>query len=268
MTFSKILATTTLVGMMGSTAFANDINFLQSGGSIGVVKFSQSGVGHIISSNGTSLSAAATVVGSLATLDINQENSSNAASFAITTGFASEGKVKINMFGNSNVSKLTVTQSSTDKLDYNISFGGLDNSVDATISAKDSSFFLTSQGDRNSVVAVISAETSLVALEFDGTDMTYTIGQTGVIDNTNSHSITANARKMEAGVANIAMNQSGAVNTITLGTVDTGRSSNGTGGLTLRGAAEVGITQSSDSASYTATQTVANGGSITVTQTN
>ena len=70
MKLSKILATSTIIGLTCTAALAdNSINFSQSDGSINTVKFTQTGGGSIsIGSNGTPSS----VTGSLDTLSIEQ----------------------------------------------------------------------------------------------------------------------------------------------------------------------------------------------------
>ena len=107
MTLSKILATSAVVGLRGTAAFANEINFSQSGGSVGAVKFTQTGTGNMISSDGTSATAPATVIGSLATLKMEQIGSANKSSFAIKAGQgtgAQLGSVAFMLKGSSNTS--------------------------------------------------------------------------------------------------------------------------------------------------------------------
>lgn len=247
MTFSKILATTTIVGMMGTTAFANDINFAQSSGTIGAVTFTQQGgAGNVISANGLTSAAAATVVGSLATLKMEQLGATNATSFAITTGSSSAGNVAVLLDGSGNTSALAVSQVATDTLSYSVSILGNDNTIDSTI----------------------SAHNSVVNIESQGNAVDYTIGQTGGVANANNHSITANVLKSGAAAATISLTQSGLSNTITLGTPSAYGAFTGSGGLTLNDGATFSITQSADAASYTAAHTIAAGGSLTIVQAN
>ena len=249
MTLSKILATSAVIGLMGTAAFANEINFSQSAGSIGEVKFTQTGAANMISSNGTSATAPATVIGSLATLKMEQLGSGNRSSFAITPGKGTTvapvpGNVAFMLKGSNNTSSLTVSQAATGTL----------------------AFAMGVKGGSNSVTANITANASVVNIESSGDGIAYTIGQTGAADNTNDHSITANVLKSGTSAATVGMNQSGADNTILMGAPSAYAAFTGTGGLTLNGAATVSITQSAALASYTATQTVADGGSITVVQ--
>lgn len=238
---SKILATTALVGMMGTAAFANEINFTQTSGAIATVRFVQTGTGNIISATGIDNTNAATVTGSLQTLRVEQIGGSNQASFAIT---APTGRVDVFTSGNANTSKLSVTQleGSGNTLDYSVRILGDDNTVDSTISALK----------------------SLVKINSNGTGIAYDIDQTGTGEDTKEHSITANVSKTGASSSNITLNQSGALNTIAMGTVgDLGAS----GGLTLNGGAIVNITQSSAAATYiSASHTIADNGSLFVTQ--
>jgi hypothetical protein len=248
MTFSKILATTAVVGMMGSAAFANDINFSQSGGSVGAVTFTQTGTGNMISANGTTTAAAATVTGSLATLKMEQIGSTNKSSFSITPGAGtvevpSLGNVALLLKGTDNTSSLTVNQAATGTLDF--SFGV--------------------EGDDNSVTANITADNSVVDIESRGDGFTYTVGQTAAAADA-VNSITANFVQSGTGAADVDLLQSGATNTITMGEPSAYGLFAGTGGMTLLGSATVGITQSSVNASYTATQTVAPGGTVTIAQ--
>ena len=248
MTFSKILATTAVVGMMGSAAFANDINFSQSGGSVGAVTFTQTGTSNMISSNGTTIAAPATVTGSLATLTLEQIGSSNKSSFSITPGAGTVevpalGNVALLLKGSSNTSSLTVNQDATGTLDFSVGV----------------------EGSNNSVTASITADNSVVDIESRGDGFTYTIGQTAAaVDAANS--ITANFVQSGTGAVDVEMLQSGATNTITMGAPSAYGLFTGTGGMTLQGTATVGITQSSVNASYTATQTVAPGGTVTIAQ--
>ena len=247
MTLSKVLATSAVVGLMGTAAFANEINFSQSGGSVGAVKFTQTGTGNMISSDGTSATAPATVIGSLATLKMEQLGSGNSSSFAITPGKgtgAQLGNVALMLKGTDNTSSLTVNQAAAGTL----------------------AFAMGVEGDGNSVTANITAKASVVNIEGSGDDIAYTIGQTGGAENTNDHSITASVLKTGVGAATVVMNQSGADNTILMGAPAAYGAFGGTAGLTLNGIASVSITQSAALASYTATQTVADNGSITVLQ--
>ena len=68
MTFFKLMTTTTIIGLISTTSFANSINFTQtvSTGVISEVSFDQSGGG-----NDTIV---ANITGDLATLDIEQSN--------------------------------------------------------------------------------------------------------------------------------------------------------------------------------------------------
>lgn len=245
MTFSKLLATTTLVGMMGTAAFANDINFTQSGGSITTVSFEQYGLANVISANGITAAAASTVTGSLDWLQLRQSGDSNAASFAITTDSASTGTARVDLNGDDNTSTLVVTQDVGDTLNYQVAMLGDDNSVDATISAFNSTVKIDSQGN----------------------NLAYTIEQSGDTANENVHSITANVSKTGIAAATIRLEQSGLSNTITMGTVGSFGAYMGTGGLTLNGAATVRIDQTSAAATYTAASvTIDAGGSLSVYQ--
>jgi hypothetical protein len=246
MTLSKILATSAVVGLMGSAAFANEINFSQSGGSVNAVTFTQTtGTSNMISSNDTT--SAATVTGSLDTLKIEQIGSTNAASFAITTDTTSAGDVAIQMKGAGNTSALSVTQGSGNTLAFSVGV----------------------KGDNNSVAATINADASVVNLESQGDDIAFGISQTGDVALTSyDQSIIANVKKTGSGVATVDLIQSGASNSIILGTPSAYGAFIGTGGLTLAGAATVSITQSAALASYQTTQTVPAGGSLTVVQSN
>ncbi|MBI6629183.1 hypothetical protein [Pontibaca salina] len=102
MKFLKTLAIGATVALTGSVAFANDINFKQSAGSITNLTFTQSGTGNLISEAGVSAAAPATVTGSLDTLNIVQGGSSNTASLDIT-GTGVGDKVSIDMQGSDNI---------------------------------------------------------------------------------------------------------------------------------------------------------------------
>ena len=250
MTFRKILATTTLVGMMGTAAFAtgteNDINFTQSGGSTVTVNFGQTGQGNVVRAFG-SPTAAATVVGSLSELRVIQIGDDNTTSFDITTPGSSGGIVKVILDGDSNTSNLIVTQDTGDTLDYQV----------------------LAKGDNNGVISTISAFSSLVKLNSVGNNIAYNIEQTGAIANANVHSIDANVGKTGTAPAQIRFTQSGLLNTIAMGSAGTVGLLDGTGGLTLNGAATVEIRQTAADASYTsATHTIADGGSLNVVQQN
>jgi hypothetical protein len=250
MTLTKILATSAVVGLMGSAAFANGINFEQSGGSVGAVTFTQTGTDNMISSNGTTSVAAATVTGSLDTLKLEQNGSTNQSSFSITPGADSGttptptlGDVAILLDGSTNTSTLTVSQATTGTLDF--SFGV--------------------QGNNNVVNANITAENSVVDIESRGNGLDYDIDQTSVATDA-VNSITANFVQSGTGATGVVLAQSGADNTITMGAPSGYGVFSGTGGMTLNGAATVDITQTSAVASYTATQSVAPGGSVTIAQ--
>jgi hypothetical protein len=250
MKLTKNLATSAILGLMGSAVFANDINFSQSGGSVGAVTFTQTGTSNMISSDGLSSAAAATVTGSLDTLKLEQIGSNNGSSFNITPGLDSGnvgtavlGDVALLLEGSTNTSSLTVNQVSTGTLDF--SFGV--------------------QGSSNVVNANITAENSVVDIESRGDGFDYDIDQTAAAADAVNY-ITANFVQSGTGATNVVLAQSGAANTITMGTPSAYGVFTGTGGMTLNGAATVGITQTSASASYTATQSVAPGGTVTVAQ--
>jgi hypothetical protein len=245
MKLSKILATSTIIGLTCTAALAdNQINFTQSGGgdSINTVKFTQTGGSNSIGST------TASVTGSLDTLSIEQiGGGTNTADFAITTA-TETGSVQILGTGSDNTSDLTVSQSGDQTL----------------------AFAVAVKGDDNSVTADIDGVSSVVNLESVGNTITYDLSQTGAAENTDySHTITANVSKTGAGAASVNLTQSGKTNTITLGTSSTTFGAfDGTAGLTLLGAATVDITQSATLASYVATQTVPAGGSLTVVQSD
>jgi len=251
MKLSKILATSTIIGLTCTAALAdNSINFTQSGGgdSINTVKFTQTG-----GSNSIGLSTTASVTGSLDTLSIEQiGGGGNAANFEITTATTSPsvGSVQILGTGSSNTSDLTVSQSGVQTLEFAVAV----------------------QGNGNSVTADIDGVSSVVNLESDGNAVTYNLSQTGSVAETDySHTITANVSKTGDTAATVDLIQSGADNTITLGAPSTtfgAFDGTGTIGLTLLGAANVDITQSATLASYVATQTVPAGGSLTVVQSD
>ena len=261
MKFSKILATSTIIGLTSTAALAdNQINFSQSTGDVNSVAFTQTGGGNnSIGSNATP----STVVGSLETLSIEQNGGGdNTADFAITTPTettedtedASDGSVQILTTGDGNTSDLTVTQSGAETL----------------------AFAVAVLGDDNSVTATIDGVSSVVNLQSVGNNVAYNLSQTGAVDDTAyKHSITANVSKAGDAAATVDLIQSGATNTITLGApsdvfgdFDGTNGSNGTVGLTLLGAADVDITQSATLASYVATQTVPADGSLTVLQSD
>ena len=251
MKLSKILATSTIIGLTCTAALAdNSINFTQSGGgdSINTVKFTQTG-----GSNSIGLSTTASVTGSLDTLSIEQiGGGGNAANFEITTATTSPsvGSVQILGTGSSNTSDLTVSQSGVQTLEFAVAV----------------------QGNGNSVTADIDGVSSVVNLESDGNAVTYNLSQTGSVAETDySHTITANVSKTGDTAATVDLIQSGADNTITLGAPSTtfgAFDGTGTIGLTLLGAANVDITQSATLASYVATQTVPADGSLTVLQSD
>jgi hypothetical protein len=260
MKISKILATSTIIGLTCSAAFANEINFSQSGGDVDSVAFTQTGTvgGNSINSNTIDNSgaesvvtpAASTVTGSLAKLSIEQNGGGNAASFDITTATTvpSNGTVEILTTGSNNTSDLTVNQSGAETL----------------------AFAVAVQGDDNSVTANIADVSSVVNLESVGNNVAYNLSQTGADSNTTySQTIVANVAKTGDAVATVDLIQSGADNSIVFGDPsDFGTFSGGTVGLTLLGAADVNITQSATLASYDTTQTVPAGGSLTVVQSD
>jgi hypothetical protein len=252
MKLSKILATSTIIGLTCTAALAdNSINFSQSGvgDSINTVKFTQTG-----GSNSIGLSTTASVTGSLDTLSIEQiGGGGNAANFEITTATTtpSVGSVQILGTGSDNTSDLTVSQSGVQTLEFAVAVNG----------------------NGNSVTADIDGVSSVVNLESDGNAVTYNLSQTGaVVEGTDySHTITANVSKTGDTAATVDLIQSGADNTITLGAPSTtfgAFDGTGTVGLTLLGAADVDITQSAALASYVATQIVPAGGSLTVVQSD
>lgn len=247
MTFFKLMATTTIVGLTCTAASANNINFSQSGGDINTVKFTQTGGGG--NSIGSDITPS-TVTGSLAKLSIEQNGGNNAASFDITTATtaASDGTVEILTTGSNNTSDLTVNQSGSETL----------------------AFAVAVQGDNNSVTADIDGVSSVVNLESVGNNVAYNLSQTGAVAETGySQTITANVVKTGDDAATVDLIQSGANNTIKLGTPsEFGTFTGGIAGLTLLGAADVDITQSATLASYNTTQIVPAGGSLTVVQSD
>ena len=247
MTFFKLMATTTIVGLTCTAALSNEINFSQDGGgSVASVAFTQTGGGNSI---GTSASAS-TVTGSLDVLSIEQKGGDNAASFDITTAtdVPSTGSVQILATGSRNTSDLTVNQSGAEML----------------------AFAVAIEGNDNSVTANIDGVSSVVNMESRGDNIAYDISQTGAdADTSYDHTIIANVSKTGSGDATINLDQSGANNTIELGKPSTfGTFDAGTVGLTLQGAATVTINQSATNATYNTTQTVPAGGSLTVVQSN
>jgi hypothetical protein len=255
MKLSKILATSTIIGLTSTAALAdNQINFSQSTGDVNSVAFTQTGGGNnSIGSDATP----STVVGSLETLSIEQNGGGdNTADFAITTATedpsdTSEGSVQILTTGDGNTSDLTVSQSGAETL----------------------AFAVAVQGDDNSVKANIDGVSSVVNLQSVGNNVAYNLSQTGAVDDTAyKHSITANVSKTGDAAATVDLIQSGATNTITLGAPSDNfgdfDGTDGTVGLTLLGAADVDITQSATLASYVTTQTVPAGGSLTVVQSD
>jgi hypothetical protein len=259
MTFFKLMTTTTIVGLTCTAAFANEINFSQSNGDVNSVAFTQTGVagGNSINSNTidstdpanpVETAAASTVTGSLAKLSIEQNGGNNAASFDITTTAASVGTVEILTTGSNNTSDLTVNQSGSETL----------------------AFAVGVEGDNNSVTANIAGVSSVVNLESYGNNVAYNLSQTGADTNiTYSQTIIANVAKTGDDLATVDLIQSGANNTINLGTPsEFGTFTGGIAGLTLLGAADVDITQSATLASYDATLIVPAGGSLTVVQSD
>jgi hypothetical protein len=255
MKLSKILATSTIIGLTSTAALAdNQINFSQSTGDVNSVAFTQTGGGNnSIGSNATP----STVIGSLETLSIEQNGGGdNTADFAITTptettNNTSDGSVQILTTGDGNTSDLTVTQSGAEKL----------------------AFAVAVLGDDNSVTATIDGVSSVVNLQSDGNNVAYNFSQTGAAEDTAyEHSITANVSKTGDAAATVDLIQTGTTNTITLGAPSDVfgdfDGTNGTVGLTLLGEADVDITQSAAIASYVTTQTVPAGGSLTVLQSD
>jgi hypothetical protein len=241
MKLSKILATSTIIGLTCTAALAdNQINFTQSGGDVRSVAFTQKGGG----SNSIG-STTASVTGSLDTLSIEQNGGSNTADFAITTA-TETGSVQILGTGSDNTSDLTVSQSGAQTLEFAVAVNG----------------------NGNSVTADIDGVSSVVNLESVGNNVAYNLSQTGT-DTNYSQSITANVSKTGDAIATVDLIQSGETNTITLGTSSkTFGAFDGTAGLTLLGGADVDITQSAALASYVTTQTVPAGGSLTVVQSD
>jgi hypothetical protein len=245
MKLSKILATSTIIGLTCTAALADDqINFTQSGGDVRSVKFTQTGGSNSIGST------TASVTGSLDTLSIEQiGGGGNTADFAITTATTtpSVGSVQILGTGSSNTSDLTVSQSGTQTLEFAVAVNG----------------------NGNSVTADIDGVSSVVNLESVGNNVAYNLSQTGAAATDYSHTITANVSKTGDTAATVDLIQSGETNTITLGTSSTTFGAfDGTAGLTLLGGADVDITQSAALASYVTTQTVPAGGSLTVVQSD
>lgn len=245
MTISNILATSAVVGLMSSAAFANGINFDQSNGSVGEVIFTQTGTGNIISANGTTVAEAASVVGSLDFLTLEQVGVNNKSSFVIVTA-GSVSTVATLLKGDRNTSTLKVNQGAAGTFAFAVGF----------------------EGDNNSVTADISANDSLVKVDSVGNFVTYTINQRASADDNQVHKITADVAKIGDDVATVVMSQSGTANTIVMGAPSSYGLFTGTTGLTLNGAATVDITQSSLLASYEGAQTVTAGGTLTVSQTN
>ena len=231
MTFFKLMTTTTIVGLISTTSFADSINFTQNleGGIISNVSFEQNGAG--------TNAIVANVTGDLAKLNITQSNTAgktntdNVTIETKVTGTSATiaGLVEIATDGEGNSSTLVVDQSNGGSLDYKVNIKGNDNTLNANIGSVNSIVHLASLGD----------------------DISYNIDQIGD-DATNNHKITANIVQVEgAASSHVTLTQSGLNNTINLGTVFSENAENDDIGLKLYGGADVDIIQTADNATFT-----------------
>ena len=258
MTFFKLMTTTTIVGLISTAAFADSINFSQGTGNIKEVSFTQTNTGgaaNTISRQTDASTSKSSVIGNLETLSITQDGIGNSSTFNITTATDVDAN-NVEMFtdGDNNSSDLTVTQQSGDTLEFIVAINGSGNDVDA----------------------VVTNTSSKVNLLSDGDNANYDIDQVGTPDNAGTiNTIVANVVKSGLGTATIELSQTGDGNNINLGDLggdDFGSFgsnygfNDGSGGLTLQGSATVSIIQTADGASYTASNTVRNGGSLTILQ--
>ena len=248
MTFFKLMTTTTIIGLISTTSFANSINFTQtvSTGVISEVSFDQSGGG-----NDTIV---ANITGDLATLDIEQSNNgsiTNSNTVTITKATLPDadvaGSVEIVTVGEGNSSTLRVLQSTGGSLEYKVNV----------------------TGDENVLVADIGKVNSVLHLASLGDKITYDIDQIEAVGSTiNSHKIIANI--VEAGVettaSNVKLSQSGADNTINLGMVFSNDDPDVVG-MTLNGSANVDIIQTAANATFTSSGiNVPTGGILEINQ--
>ena len=248
MTFFKLMTTTTIIGLISTTSFANSINFKQKAatGIISNVSFDQSGAG--------SNTIVANVTGDLIKLNIEQSNDGskiNTDTVNITTNAtdaaaAVAGKVEIVTDGQGNSSTLTVLQNTGGSLNYKVNITGDENVLFADIGKVDSIVHLASIGDK----------------------ITYDIDQ--IKDNviTNDHEIKANIVQADGAVdSNVKLSQSGADNTINLGAVFSTDPASDVVGLTLNGNADVDIIQTAAYASFISSGiNVPNGGTLAINQ--
>ena len=229
MTFFKLMTTTTIIGLISTTSFANSINFTQtvSTGVISEVSFDQSGGG-----NNTIV---ANVTGDLAKLDIEQSNNgsiTNSNTVTIETKATLQdadvaGSVEIVTVGEGNSSTLTVSQSTGGSLEYKVNV----------------------TGDENVLVADIGKVNSVLHLASIGDKITYDIDQIEDGNSINNHEIKANIVQVDgAAASNVKLSQSGANNTINLGAVFSDGSD--VVGMTLNGGANVDIIQTAANASF------------------
>ena len=263
------MTTTTIVGIIGTAAYANEINFDQSTGStITVLNFSQTGnlaaitddsgiLGNEIIGNTSDETGSAKFTGSaINTLNIIQNGDANKTAFEIDTD-DTNGDVEMVTKGSNNASILNVSQESSDSLQY----------------------FVAIKGSNNSVTANVTNVDSTVKLQSVGSKIIYDITQTGAAGGgiTETHSIIANVTSTdESSVKNVEFNQTGILNDIQFGSLDGFENftkeyafDTGNVGLTLHAGASVEINQSADNAKYIATNTtVPVNGSLTINQTN
>lgn len=249
MTFFKLMTTTTIIGLISTTSFANSINFSQktATGIISNVSFDQSG--------GGTNTIVANVTGDLAKLNIKQSGDGlegNTDTVTIKsnptyTNITEAGSVEIVTDGEGNSSTLTVLQSTGGSLDYKVNI----------------------TGDENVLVADIGKVNSVLHLASIGDKITYDIDQIEAVDSSiNSHKIIANI--VEAGVettaSNVKLSQSGADNTINLGMVFSNDDPDVVG-MTLNGGADVDIIQTAASASFISSGiNVPTGGTLAINQ--
>ena len=247
MTFFKLMTTTTIIGLISTTSFANSINFTQtvSTGVISEVSFDQSGIG--------TNNIVATVTGDLDKLNIKQVNGgsiTNSNTVTIETKATLQdadvaGSVEIVTVGEGNSSPLTVSQSTGGSLEYK---------VNVTC-------------DENVLVADIGKVNSVLHLASLGDKITYDIDQIEAVgDSINNHEIKANIVQVDgAAASNVKLSQSGANNTINLGAVFTDGSD--VVGMTLNGGANVEIIQTAANATFTSSGiNVPTGGKLEINQ--
>ena len=131
------------------------------------------------------------------------------------------------------------------------------------------------RGNGNTVLADITKTSSKVNLQSDGDTIKYDIDQNGTDGVGGINTIVARVTKTGDAQANITLAQTGKGNNIILGNLGTAFDSAfadnynydaGSAGLTLLGGADVSITQTADNANYTASNTIPDGGSLTIVQ--